>query len=163
MGYSAGPNVFLSLATARAFVHDYLASSAGLTLLGLGLHSKYAPTFLREGAPGGPAARAWGHTGGNAGTPGVYAAVREAKTLGAGGAAVGFDQLGHDGLGGFHSWLCSGLERLVYRNVHIRSNEVGLLSTLAEAQQALASISSDEVGKEPGVWLPWLVMRYAVP
>lgn len=157
------PDVFLSLTTARAFVHDCLPSVEGLALLGLGLPADYVATFLREGAPGGPAARVWGHTGANPGTPAVYAAVREGATLASGGAAVGFDLLGYNGLAGFHSWLCNGLEQLVYQELHIHPNEVGLLSTLEEAQQALASISSDGVGKEPGVWLPWLAMRYAVP
>lgn len=156
------PNVFLSLTTARAFVHDCLPSVEGLALLGLGLPAAYVATFLREGAPGGPAARAWGHTGATPGTPAVYAAVREGATLVLGGSVVGFDLLGYDGLAGFHSWLCNGLERLVYQAVHLRPNAVGLLSTLEEAQQALALIASAGVGKEPGVWLPWLVLRYAV-
>ena len=92
---------------------------------------------------------------------GVYAAIRERARLAPGGATVGCDLLGYDGLGGFHSWLCNSLEQLIYEEVHIRPNEVGLLSTLDEAQRALALISPDE--EEPGVWLPWLVVRYAVP
>jgi hypothetical protein len=52
------------------------------------------------------------------------------------------------------------LEELVYQERHIRPNEVGLLGTVEEAQQRFMVISADDVGKEPGVWLPWLLVSY---
>jgi hypothetical protein len=156
------PGMFLSLSTARAFAHEWLESTDGLALLGIGMQAQFVATFLREGAPGGAAARAWGQDVASPGTPAVYAAVRKGRSPARGGQALGFELLGYDGMEGFHSWLCNGLDRSVYAQLGIRPNEVGLLNTADEARRALQSISTAGVGKEPGVWLPWLIIRYAI-
>jgi hypothetical protein len=158
-GILGWPGLFMSVADARAFVHDCLPSVDGLALLGIGLHIDDRDTFLLEGIPEGPVARAWGHTGSDT-VPAVYTRVREGRQLAPDGMSVGFELLGYDGLGGFHSWLCNSLEQLVYSNLQIRPNEAGFLNSFDEAQQALAVVSRNDVGKEPGVWLPWLVQRY---
>ncbi|HEU5171320.1 MAG TPA: hypothetical protein VFU46_12320 [Gemmatimonadales bacterium] len=59
------------------------------------------------------------------------------------------------------SWLCNGLDRLVARDVGIRPNASGLLADADEAHRAVEYISRDDVGAEPGLWLPWLLVEHS--
>ncbi len=46
-------------------------------------------------------------------------------------------------------------------DLNIAPNVSGFLETYEDAVQCVQHISSPEVGAEPGLWLPWLVVRYS--
>jgi hypothetical protein len=59
-----------------------------------------------------------------------------------------------------HSWLCNSLERHAFEELGIRPNTDGLLETLEDAQRCCDSIARQEVGAEPGPWLPFALIDY---
>jgi hypothetical protein len=64
-------------------------------------------------------------------------------------------------LGGLsHSWICNGLESHCAEQLNIRPNVAGLIEDLAEAERCCQEISRDEVGAEPGLWLPVALVVY---
>ena len=74
-------------------------------------------------------------------------------------ALLGFEPLVFNG-GLSCSWLCNGLETTVAEQLGIRPNASGLISTFEEACRCVEFISRDEIGAEPGLWLPWLVIEH---
>lgn len=77
-----------------------------------------------------------------------------------GGTVLGFEPLSyHHGIE--CSWLCNSLERSAEAALGIRPDpDSGLLSDVEDAVRVVEHISQDDVGAEPGTWLPWLVVRY---
>ena len=142
------PVVFYSLETARKFAENFLPHDSDLALLGIGLESELAALLLREEKP--PE---------NHGTPGIYEALRRGLSLEVGGEVLGFEVLGYE-WGGFHSWLCNGLEVDSYREFNIRPNGYGFISNLEDAVKSAEYASREEVGAEPALWQPWLVVKY---
>ena len=106
------PNVFGSLEAARAFLREFNPPVPDLFLLGLGLPEDRREAALAEQAPppgGGPS--------------GIYELLQEPKPLPEGGTFLGWEILGTELFGGqFHSWLCSGLEKVVYERLGGRPN-----------------------------------------
>ena len=94
------------------------------------------------------------------GEPGVRVALRRDGSVLATGRALGFEALCFNVSLGC-SWLCNGLEVPVARELGIRPNSSGLLSDPEEARRAVAYISRDDVGAEPGLWLPWLLLEHS--
>src|SRR5688572_19548165 len=115
------PVVFYSLDTARQFVQSFLRHENDLALLGIGLKPEDAALLLLEEKPQD-----------NHGTPGIYEALGQGLRLESGGEALGFEVLGYE-WGGFHSWLCNGLEVDSYREFNIRPNRYGFISNPEEA------------------------------
>ena len=142
------PVVFYSLETAREFAQSFLPHETELALVGIGLRPEFAAFLLREEKP--PE---------NHGTPGIYEALSRGWSLEAGGEVLGFEVLGYE-WGGFHSWLCNGLEVDTYREFNIRPNRHGFISDLEEAVKSAEYASREEVGAEPALWQPWLVVTY---
>jgi hypothetical protein len=85
----------------------------------------------------------------NHGTPGIYEAVGQGLSLEAGGEVLGYEVLGYE-WGGFHSWLCNGLEVDSYREFNIRPNRYGFISNLEEAIKSAEYASREEVGARTG-------------
>jgi len=75
-----------------------------------------------------------------------------------GGVSLGFEPLVFDGSTPPCSWLCNHLEVSVHRDLGIVPNRHGLIGTYDEARRCTDCISRDDVGAEPGLWLPWLVV-----
>lgn len=142
------PCVFLALQDALDFAERFLARDGGFTLLGIALQSEAADDFLAGEAPGP-----------SMGVPGVYKAVSKRVGLQTGGVLLGWEPLCYE-YGGFHSWLCNGLETAVAEKYEIRPNEHGFITSGAEASAAAAYCGQEEVGAEPGFWAPWSVVEY---
>lgn len=149
------PNVCYSLDAAAEMARLAAPETGGLIILELGLAPDHVPALLESSAPPPslPAEAAWGE-------PGVSVALGRRVPVLAGGRPLGFEPLCFDqGLG--CSWLCNGLEVAVARELGIRPNAAGLLSDSGEARRAVAYISRDDVGAEPGLWLPWLLTEHS--
>ncbi len=92
------PGVFLDLDVALRVKAKFLSRSAGLVVIGISLPNDLVPIFLEET-----------HLEPGQGEPGVVAAIRSGKPPSVQGQLLGYDVLGWD-FGGFHSYICNGLE-----------------------------------------------------
>jgi hypothetical protein len=142
------PNVVKSSEALGELVR-LLPDSSEWVVLGLGLHERHVPRFLEENAPAE-----------RQGAGGVYEVLAGQAWLPEGGNIRGFELLGFESGSQPHSWLCNGLERECFRVLGIRPNRHGFLETEGEAERATAYIARDDVGAEPALWLPWLIVDY---
>lgn len=149
------PNVSFTLEAAREMASLAAPEGGELIVLELGLAGEHLPTFLEASAPpeSPPGAAAFGEAG-------VRTALRRGHSVIASGRSLGFEPLRFDRALGF-SWLCNGLEVAVARELGIRPNVAGLLADPDEARRAVAYISRSDVGVEPGLWLPWLLLQHS--
>jgi hypothetical protein len=152
------PNVFYTLQAAKEARVALLPPDADVVAFGLGLRATEVEEFL---AAAKPPAKKEGFA--SVGETGIYECVSARKSIAEGGEFAGFELLST-----FYSlltcsWLCNGLEKECATQLGIRTNGHGLLPTHAEALHCAEFISRDEVGAEPGVWLPWRVTIYAEP
>jgi hypothetical protein len=132
-----------------------LATGQDAALLRLGLHRSHVETFLEHAKPppAGPSEAPIGETG-------ICQMVSKGEPPEQDGLVLGFEPLVYD-QDLSCSWLCNGLEQLCMDDLNIAPNAGGFLETYEDAVQCVEHISSPEVGAEPGVWLPWLVVRYS--
>ncbi len=145
------PNVVTS-ADALEALATLLPRSRPWIVLTLGLHRCHLDEFLSTHTPRP-----------GEGTPAVYELIAERRALPAGGRCLGFELLGHDVGGQPHSWLCNGLEVECQRKLGIVPNSQGFLANEQDAERAAAHVSGDEVGAEPVLWLPWLLIEDRLP
>jgi hypothetical protein len=147
------PNIAFSLDAAWEMAR-LAAPEGGLLVLELGLARDQVPALLDASAVPEPQP-------GMApiGEAGVRTALRRDLPVLASGRALGFEPLCFNTSLGC-SWLCNGLEVAVARELGIRPNSSGLLSDCEEARRAVAYITRDDVGAEPGLWLPWLLLEH---
>ncbi|MBA3533295.1 MAG: hypothetical protein H0T73_15350 [Ardenticatenales bacterium] len=151
--YLGWPNVCYSTTIARQLVERFLKhmGQQEMALIGVALHQAYLPEFLHVEAPG------------EGDSPqGVYDAIAYGMQMEAGGTVLGYDVLGLDDNGSFHSWLCNGLEDEIHEQFGIRPNGNGLLNSIEEAMQCALYASSDDVDAEPVLWQPWLIVSYPI-
>ena len=150
------PNICYSLEAGGVMARLAAPAGGGLVMLELGLHAAHLAGFLEASTPpeSSPGTAAYGE-------PGVRAALRRGAPVLATGRPLGFEPLCFDRAMGC-SWLCNGLEVGVARELGIRPNSAGLLADPDEARRAVAYISQDGVGAEPGLWLPWLLTEHPI-
>jgi hypothetical protein len=148
------PNVCFSNEAAVALVQTALPLIPGLVLFELGLHEEYVDIFCKEAAPPvSPPGFA------PVGENGVLSAIRRNTHLSRTGRLLGFEPVVFDAALSC-SWLCNGLERDVAAILDVRPNEQGFLPDLESARRAVTYISRPDVGAEPGLWLPWLLVEH---
>jgi hypothetical protein len=150
------PNICYSLEWAAEMARLAGPQSGGLMVLELGLAPENLPALLEASAPPEPVPGIAEY-----GEVGVRTALRRGVPMMTGGRPLGFEPLCFNrGLG--CSWLCNGLEVAVAGELGILPNPTGLLGSADEARRAVAYISRDEVGAEPGLWLPWLLVEHSL-
>jgi hypothetical protein len=115
--------------------------------------------FEELGVP--PALRGRGAAMGEATTPrGFLSAVASGQAIPSGGTSLGYEPLALD-CGQFqHSWLCNSLEQHCADVLGVRPGPSGLIDDFADARRCCDEINREEVGAEPGLWLPILLTRY---
>jgi hypothetical protein len=148
---------FNSLEIAREFKTSFLPKESEYQLYGLGLHKSLAQGFLVKGKPEDvPDIHDTEHS------CGLYHKIQLGNPLAPGGEAMGFDLLALDPLTNNLgcSWLCNGLERKFHERLGLRPNHLGLINKLEDAARCAKILEDKEVGAEPGLWLPWLIVRY---
>lgn len=148
------PNVNVDLDTAREIVGRFLGALADVKVLELGLHRSMTDDFCREAEPPPqkPGFAAFGRQG-------VHELILEGKPPTPGGHPLGFEPLVFDGSLS-DSWLCNCLETTIERILEIRPNQHGLIAELEQARKCVEYISGGDVGAEPGLWLPWLIIDH---
>jgi hypothetical protein len=152
------PSAFYTLQAAKEARVALLPRDASVVAFGLGLHANHVEDFLEAARP--PATK---EGFAPVADTGIYQCVSARESIAEGGRFAGFELLST--LTGLLtcSWLCNGLERECAAQLGIRTNEHGFVATHLEALRCAEFISSDEVGAEPGLWLPWRVTIYAEP
>lgn len=140
------PNVFLNEATARLFYLQYLTHLPDIKLLSIALPEPYLIEFIKEN-PG-------------QGGCGVYKKLQQRQFIDSGVISRGFEILGAEYGGSFHSFVCNSLETAYGEHLSISLNQNGLVDGYADAVKAAHYSNLDEVGAEPVLWQPWLISEY---
>lgn len=148
------PNVCFRLDTAREIKRLFLPSLDDVVIIELALPDSLVDSFKEEAKPS-----AQDKFAGIFGRQGVYEAVLKGQRASSAGRTLGFEPLVYDGALSC-SWLCNGLEKEVRENLGIYPNKQGLIKAFKDAQRCVDYISKEEVGAEPGLWLPWLLIEH---
>lgn len=138
------PDVFNSYECAVEFIHNFLSNENNLKIIGIALPNIYKNIFLEDQDDL---------------TYGVCNNINQSLGIGSKGMILGYEILGFES-GGFHSYICNGLEDDYYDKYKLKLNSYGLISTLEEAK-ILTDFTNDEIeGTEPVLWLPWILLEY---
>lgn len=141
------PGFFQSDRAARNYV-----AALGLenvVVLGIGLAAGDVDLFLENASD---QSHAWS----------APSMVARRQPIQAGGVALGFEVLGNEWAGEFHSWLCNSLERVLSPRLDLHLNEYGLISSYEDAAAVAQIIDDEEIG-EPVPWFAWQITRYPSP
>jgi hypothetical protein len=153
-GLIGWPNVFASYDASQEFLREFPPVVSDWQLLGISLHREDAERFLRVTEP--PQSQPGYAPNGEMGVRGI---ARQEDAPHPGGVVAGFDVLGVEISGTFHSWLCNSLEEDASKRFNITPTKDGLLAKYTEAKQ-LADYA-DIGGAEPVPWFPFLVISYS--
>ncbi len=148
------PNVMVDLETAMDLVRCFLTTVPGVKVIELALHRSMTDGFCHKAEP---PAQIPGFA--PVGRKGIHEVILEGKSLSQAGVVLGFEPLVFDhGLS--HSWLCNNLDAVLAQALGIKPNRYGLLESIDEARRGVEYIARDDVGAEPGLWLPWLIIDH---
>lgn len=146
------PNICFTLQAAA--VMKRLAPATDLIVLELALGREHVAGFVAASIPPPslPGQAAFGEAG-------VRTGIRRDVVPTGDGCLLGFEPLVFD-----HalscSWLCNGLESAVAQELGIHTNDAGLIASADQAARVVGYISRPDVGAEPGLWLPWLLIEH---
>jgi hypothetical protein len=147
-------SVIYSREAANRIVKEFLPTDIDFQIIGAALHRSHVETYLKYTAPPKPKP---GFA--PAGAHGTYEVLSKGESPEVPHEILGFELLVYDhGLS--HSWLCNGLEKECHHKLNVLPNAHGLIDNFDDAWRCTEHISSDKVGAEPGLWLPWLLLRY---
>jgi hypothetical protein len=144
------PNVWLDLASARAFRRRYLRHIPQLTLLAIALPEPYVEDFLRDETP----------IDSNEAEVGIFRRMLRRERWGLDGDPHGFDVLGAEMGGSLHTFVCNGLEKPYQDQLGIALNQHGLIDGYDDAIRAAEYTNLESTGAEPVAWYPWLVVEH---
>jgi hypothetical protein len=143
------PNVFLNIATARQLYARYLSHLSDIKLLSIGLSEPHLTEYIEENRPDP------GMGGG-----GIYKKLQQREFVSDNAIARGFEILGEECEGRFHSFVCNTLETNYHDRLDISLNQHGLIDSYVEAVKAARYTNLDEVGALPVLWQPWLISEH---
>jgi hypothetical protein len=141
--------VFLDLNLAREFATDYLSHIQNIKLLAIATTAKYRDLFLQE------------ELSSNNSQEGVYRALQSNQTININHNFLGYEVLGND-CGGFHSFVCNGLETDFAHQLNIKLNQHGLIDQYDQAIQGSDYANRPDLGAEPVLWIPWAIIELAI-
>ena len=141
------PDVGRDHAVVAEFAERFVADG-GLAVVGVGLAAGEVDRFLAD------------HADHVRQPDGIVELLGERRPLEDGYLALGYEPVAVD-LGGLGcSWTCNYLQEPVAAATGVVPNEWGLVATAEEAAAVMEFLADPAVGKEPGVWRAWLVVRY---
>jgi len=150
------PGVFFTAIGAIEARRRFFGDESKLKVIGLGLPRHWVERFMAEASPPPPAPGFAPQ-----GESGYLQTVKRLGSLAAGSRRLGFELLNVEVGQIGHSWLCNGLETHCANIPGVRPGENGLIETLESAERCRNEVAREEVGAEPGLWLPWLLVEYA--
>lgn len=138
------PDVFNNQESAVEFCNKFLRNIVGLRVIGIALPNKYRDAFLKDQ---------------DNLRYGICKNLSHPWSIDLDGNILGYEILGFE-FGGFHSYICNGLESEYYEKYKIKLNKNGFISTLEEAE-ILADYTNNGIkGTESVLWLPWIILEY---
>ena len=146
------PNVIVDIDTAKELVDRFLISLPDVKVLELGLHRSMIQHFCRK-AETASQNRSFAPMGKH----GLFEVILEAKPVTQFGKILGFEPLVFD-YSLSCSWLCNSLDTAVWETLGIKPNHQGFIEKFDDACRCVNYISRSDVGAEPGLWLPWLII-----
>lgn len=181
-GHFEFPNFFLDLQTAREFYNKYLQHIPDLELIGMGFANKHIDKFINDKKQEQIVQEAISrmlkeHP--------EYIAITEERynkylpdedtfeiekdnfltmllryePIDPNGTPIGFEVIGYEVCGSFHSYICNGLEKDLKNELDVKFNENGLIDLLEDADRATDYIEEGEMG-EPVDWYPCIIIKY---
>jgi len=141
------PNVFHTLDSAQDFYEKHLSKAKNFKILGIAFSEKDAEEFLIEENPN------------NSQDIGILNVLSKRQEIPSNINSLGFEILGHEYGGDFHSFLCNGLEKDFAEKLGITFNETGRMKTYEDAKRAEEYINDESVGAEPVPWYACLVFE----
>ncbi|HEU4328417.1 MAG TPA: hypothetical protein VFS21_35090 [Roseiflexaceae bacterium] len=147
-GIFGWPEVWTDVEAARVFRRHYLEHLEHIKLLGIATPAQYYQELLdglKSTPPGGVVS--------------LYANLQRQEGLPPEARVLGFEILGREAGGSFHSFVCNGLEQEYLAQLGIQLNDHGLIDTLDDAVRASDFTNLDSTGAEPIGWTPWLVFE----
>ena len=148
------PGVFYSLPEAERAKALFFSREPDIWLLGMGLPPQFAEEFIIYAAP---PPREPGYA--PVGETGWLEVVMRQQPLPE-GQFLGFELLAVQYGLVTDSWLCNGLEVYFSETFSIQPNKWGLIEDLENAARCCKAINEKEVAAEPGLWLPWGLVKY---
>jgi hypothetical protein len=148
------PGVFYSLQEAETAKGLFFSKESNILLIGLGLPTQFVEDFILYAAPPLPEP-GYAPTG----ETGWLEVVKRQQSLPQ-GQFLGFELLTVQYGLVTESWLCNGLEAHFLETLGIRPNRWGLIEDLENAKRCCKAINEKEVAAEPGLWLPWALVKY---
>lgn len=136
------PDVFNSFESAIEFRHKFLYNQNDLRIIGVALPKIHKDAFLEEQYDL---------------RYGICKNLNKSLSVDSNSTILGYEILGFE-YGGFHSYICNGLEDDYYDKYNLKLNINGLISTMEEAQ-TLSDYTNEKIeGTEPVLWLPWVIL-----
>ncbi|WP_456363492.1 hypothetical protein [Priestia aryabhattai] len=149
-GAFAYPQVFTSVEVAREFADKFLSGISNVHIIGIGLPEAHLRDFYEYENLEGPKEEQNGVE--KLITSGSMVEQKKSRFL-------GYEVLGYES-GGFHSYLCNGLEKDFNQHFHFSLNNNGFIDSLEEANRYCKYSNQQEIGTEPVNWFPWAVFEY---
>ena len=148
------PNVIVDFETAQELVRRFLSNVPDVKVLELALHRSMADGFCQKAEPP-PQIPGFAPVG----RQGVHEVILEGKSPSQAGVVLGFEPLVFDNCLSC-SWLCNSLDIVVEQALGIKPNRHGLLEWFDDARTGIEYVAREEIGAEPGLWLPWLIIDH---
>ena len=142
------PRVWFSTQSAIAAIKRFLSVLDDVVLVGLGVPQDLADDFLAGAGP--------------MDTSDICTMLRAGNPLASGGTPLGWEVVGYEFGGDFHSWLCNHIEKEAYARLGIRPGANGLIVCENDARSILSLVGLDDVGAEPVPWFPLLFVQYNI-
>lgn len=141
------PCVWQSSSAALEAITKFDCSPMEFAILELGIPVDVVEELLNELAPN-PCE----------GELGLYTCLRKNEPLDVAATSVGWELLGVEHGGQFHSWLCNSLQDALAAATGAKPGPFGLLETEHDAR-ALDALIANGLGAEPVPWFPGLISR----
>lgn len=138
------PNVFYDKETAIEFYRKFFTKIPNVKLIEVGIEEKYSQKLTKEAQ--------------NDGFGLIKKLIKKSEIL-KNGKILGYDAVGYE-YGFSCSFLCNELEKDYKEKFNIMLNEMGLFGNYEEAETAVEYNLRDDVGAEPILWLPWIVIEH---
>lgn len=142
------PCVWQSLAAAQAIKATFAETNSSLVIVELGVPRDFAEKLVVAFAPAP-----------GEGEPGLYLRLKSQARLDDSGIPVGWEPLGAEVGGSYHSWLCNDLQDEGLARHGIAPGPFGLLSNEKDAR-AIVALIEDGLGAEPVPWFPGFFRRF---
>jgi hypothetical protein len=139
-------DVCADLGTARDFTDRFCTHLSDVVICGLGLPRFLVDDLLRD----------IDHP-----ESGLAIMASRQSPLASGGVTLGYEPLGLEYGGHFHSWTCNALQSDALAFAQTTVTQGGFIEDLEAASRVVAFIDDDdESGAEPVPWYPILLVRY---